>query len=141
MSQKIKSGDIVWAKVKGYPWWPGIVRDSRIQSNLREGGGGYRGQVQAGYPSELHLGQLPVSLALHPILTNLVLSSTLPSNKIADFKSYYKKYNKGKDRNLANAVKAAMRICNKESSYEGKELSVDSGRGDDQVQEEEGDLL
>lgn len=27
MNQSIKIGDIVWAKVKGYPWWPGMVAD------------------------------------------------------------------------------------------------------------------
>lgn len=26
MSFKIQVGDLVWAKVKGYPWWPGMVR-------------------------------------------------------------------------------------------------------------------
>lgn len=25
MRSKFKEGDIVWGKVKGYPWWPGIV--------------------------------------------------------------------------------------------------------------------
>lgn len=25
MSFKIQQGDLVWAKVKGYPWWPGMV--------------------------------------------------------------------------------------------------------------------
>jgi hypothetical protein len=26
MEKKLKVGEIVWAKVKGFPWWPGIVR-------------------------------------------------------------------------------------------------------------------
>ena len=25
-SECIKKGDIVWAKVKGFPWWPGEVK-------------------------------------------------------------------------------------------------------------------
>lgn len=23
--EKFKKGDVVWAKIRGYPWWPGIV--------------------------------------------------------------------------------------------------------------------
>ena len=25
MESKYYIGDIVWVKIKGYPWWPGIV--------------------------------------------------------------------------------------------------------------------
>lgn len=25
MTETFKKGEIVWAKVKGYPWWPGVV--------------------------------------------------------------------------------------------------------------------
>lgn len=26
MEKKIKIGEIVWAKVRGFPWWPGKVK-------------------------------------------------------------------------------------------------------------------
>ena len=26
MESEYHIGDIVWVKIKGYPWWPGIVR-------------------------------------------------------------------------------------------------------------------
>ena len=26
MEEQYKVGNIVWIKLKGYPWWPGIVR-------------------------------------------------------------------------------------------------------------------
>jgi hypothetical protein len=26
MAEKFEIGNIVWIKLKGYPWWPGIVR-------------------------------------------------------------------------------------------------------------------
>lgn len=28
-----KKGDIVWAKVKGYSWWPSVVQESNLKSN------------------------------------------------------------------------------------------------------------
>ena len=28
MEEKYKVGNIVWIKLKGYPWWPGIVRNN-----------------------------------------------------------------------------------------------------------------
>ena len=26
MEETFKKGEIVWIKLKGYPWWPGMVR-------------------------------------------------------------------------------------------------------------------
>jgi hypothetical protein len=26
MEETFKLGEIVWVKLKGYPWWPGMVR-------------------------------------------------------------------------------------------------------------------
>ena len=26
MEEQFKVGNIVWTKLKGYPWWPGMVR-------------------------------------------------------------------------------------------------------------------
>ena len=26
MEETFKQGEIVWIKLKGYPWWPGMVR-------------------------------------------------------------------------------------------------------------------
>ncbi len=30
MEEEYKVGNIVWIKLKGYPWWPGIVRKNII---------------------------------------------------------------------------------------------------------------
>ncbi len=27
MESKIKKGELVWAKLKGFPWWPSIVKN------------------------------------------------------------------------------------------------------------------
>ncbi len=32
MTTQFNKGDIVWAKVKGYPWWPGVIAD--IQNSI-----------------------------------------------------------------------------------------------------------
>lgn len=30
MEEKFNQGEIVWTKLKGYPWWPGMVRRKHI---------------------------------------------------------------------------------------------------------------
>ena len=30
MESALKVNDVVWAKVRSYPWWPAIVKDSQI---------------------------------------------------------------------------------------------------------------
>ena len=32
METKYHIGDLVWVKIKGYPWWPGIV--SKLINNI-----------------------------------------------------------------------------------------------------------
>lgn len=32
---KFKDGEIVWAKVKGHPWWPGMVLHFLINSESK----------------------------------------------------------------------------------------------------------
>lgn len=36
MTKKVKIGDVIWAKVKGYPWWPGVVSKSRNKERLQK---------------------------------------------------------------------------------------------------------
>ena len=31
---KIK--ELCWAKIKGYPWWPAIIRDIQISGNIKK---------------------------------------------------------------------------------------------------------
>ena len=33
MEEQYKVGNIVWIKLKGYPWWPGMVR-IKIYNNI-----------------------------------------------------------------------------------------------------------
>ena len=30
MASKYNIGEVVWVKIKGYPWWPGIVSTNKI---------------------------------------------------------------------------------------------------------------
>jgi hypothetical protein len=32
MEKKMKVGEVVWAKIRGFPWWPGMVTE---KINLR----------------------------------------------------------------------------------------------------------
>jgi hypothetical protein len=39
MDKKLKVGEVVWAKIRGFPWWPGMVRKYIIslgRKNRRE---------------------------------------------------------------------------------------------------------
>jgi hypothetical protein len=31
MERRLKVGEIVWAKIRGFPWWPGMVRKVNIR--------------------------------------------------------------------------------------------------------------
>ena len=33
MEEQYKVGNIIWIKLKGYPWWPGIVKSKFIINN------------------------------------------------------------------------------------------------------------
>jgi hypothetical protein len=33
MEEEFNEGNVVWVKLKGYPWWPGIVRINKIIKN------------------------------------------------------------------------------------------------------------
>ena len=33
MEEHYEVGNIVWIKLKGYPWWPGVVRTKIIINN------------------------------------------------------------------------------------------------------------
>ena len=34
MEEKYSEGNIVWIKLKGYPWWPGIVSMNKRSKNF-----------------------------------------------------------------------------------------------------------
>ena len=45
-------------------------------------------------------------------------SASLPANKIADYKTYFKKFRQTKDTRIKYAIEAANRILNQVSTYE-----------------------
>jgi len=85
---------IVWAKVKGYPWWPAIV----AKSNQGRGG-----------------------TIEDEVLVNFVgenSHATLRMDKIADFEEEYEMHSNTKSKKLIDSIKIAKRITDGETTYE-----------------------
>lgn len=36
MDYKLQIGQVVWAKVRGYAWWPGVVRVTQVSEVKQE---------------------------------------------------------------------------------------------------------
>lgn len=78
-----KKGELVWAKIKNFPWWPAYVTDI-IRGNVYE-------QVKVDF-------------------INLNVEITLGNNKVADYKRYNSKYYDSKNKALVEACKIADSI-------------------------------
>lgn len=82
-----KPGHIVWAKVKGYPWWPAVVGKNQ-DSN---------GVMVRFIGDNTH--------------------ATLTDDKIAHFEEKFGQYSRTKDRKLNECIKSAIRIQTKQGGF------------------------
>jgi len=92
---KFTESQLVWAKVKGYPWWPAIV--------LKVMGGG----------SSNNSGS---------VLVNFIgdnSHATVHEHKVTDFNESFAQFCNGKNRKLQEAIKAARRIEKGDSTFDG----------------------
>jgi len=96
-------GDIVWAKVKGYPWWPGIV--SKVDS-------------QPPTPTVYEV----TFIGDNSQYALLTASAKLPHDKLADFSLLFKKHYNSKDKKLMDAVKTTQQILLGNTTLEGSLL-------------------
>jgi hypothetical protein len=95
MERKFKKGEVVWAKVRGFPWWPGVVRSilHRISKTQDE-----------------------TKAVVNFIGDNS--HASLPLNKIERFMPKFEEYSNTRHRGLLNSIEIAKKIFNNELTYE-----------------------
>jgi len=89
-----KESQLVWAKVKGYPWWPAIVLKVVSGGSMNNSGS---------------------------VLVNFIgdnSHATVHEHKVADFNESFTQFCNGKNKKLQEAIKAARRIEKGESTFE-----------------------
>ncbi len=88
MEKKLNKGDVVWAKVKGFPWWPGVV------VKVTRGG-----DVIVNFIGDESHAELPMS-------------------KVCKFMSHYDEFSDTKHKRLLHSIKLAERIHKGEITYD-----------------------
>ena len=89
-NDSFKKGDVVWAKVKGHPWWPGQIRRINIKQSKTD-----QQDKQTIYR------------------INFIGENThvdLPQAKVENFEAKYDKYSQIKKKTLQRAIDKAKRM-------------------------------
>eukprot|EP00347_Sterkiella_histriomuscorum_P021968 403332144 len=87
-SQKFRDGEIVWAKVRGYSWWPAKI-------GKKENNGDKEGKYRVNFIGDKTY-------------------QDLPEDKLADFISNYIDYAKIKKRDLQDAIEQAKKLLSQD---------------------------
>lgn len=101
MDKSFKKGEVVWAKVRGYSWWPGIVKKISLKISKAE--------------IKKNLGNFKeVRILVKFIGDNS--HSVLPLDKIEKFEKKFSEFSKTKKKTLLNSIKLARKFINGEIS-------------------------
>ncbi len=103
MEKKFRKGDIVWAKVRGFPWWPAMVRGINVT---------IRRQEDEGVNSE----SKEVNLVVYFIGDDT--HSELPINKVEKFAAKLEEFSKTKKKTLLTSIHIANKIISGEIPFE-----------------------
>jgi hypothetical protein len=95
--ENFKEEEIVWAKLKGYPWWPAILLSIKTEINTLEEK--YRVLFFGNYVQE-----------------------TLKQKYILKFDIYYKQFSKSKNKDLTDSIAIAKEIYDSEEDEKSKKI-------------------
>lgn len=98
--------EVVWAKIKGYPWWPAVV--VKVIEDREEKG------------------------VIHEILVNFLGENShaqLTLDKVAKFEENFEEYGKLKKKKLMDSIIIARNIIAKQTTYEEERDKLDRKNG------------
>lgn len=100
MDKKFRKGDIVWAKVRGFPWWPGVVKGINLKITRAD----EEDEVRETTILVYFIGDDSHSL--------------LPINKVEKYSKKYEEFSKTKKRSLLKSIDVANKIIAGEIPFE-----------------------
>lgn len=101
MEKAFKKGEVVWAKVRGYSWWPGIIKKISLKFSKAEN------RKNMGNSKEIRILVKFIGDNSH---------SVLPLDKIEKFEKNFSHFSKTKKKPLLNSIKLAKKYLNGELS-------------------------
>jgi len=101
MDKSFKKGEVVWAKVRGYSWWPGIVNKISLKINKGEN------RKNMGNGKEIRILVKFIGDNSHSIL---------PQDKIEKFEKKFSEFSKTTKKPLLHSIKIAKKFISGEIS-------------------------
>ncbi len=130
MEKKFRKGEIVWAKVRGFPWWPAMVKSQS-------------GNISRNDPSDIENESKEASVVVYFIGDDS--HADLPMSKVEKFAPKLEEYSKTKKRSLLTSINLAKKIISGEIPFEKhlqfskkKNRKVDDEKEDEEDEEDKG---
>jgi hypothetical protein len=101
MEKKFRKGDLVWAKVRGFPWWPAMVKGVNIKITKEE-------------DEDTEVRETSVLVYFIGDESH----SSLPLNKVEKFNQKFEEFSKTKKKTLLTSIEIAKKILSGEIAFE-----------------------
>jgi hypothetical protein len=100
MENIFQKGEVVWAKVRGYSWWPGIIRKIILK------------------PNNLNSKEKEIEKEIKFVVKFIGDNShsILPKEKLENFQEKFSIYSRTKKKHLINSIKLAKKFLSGEIS-------------------------
>ena len=105
MEKKFKKGEVIWAKVRGFPWWPGVIKSLGTKTTKEQN---EEGEIEEVKETKI-------------CIVNFIgdnSHSELPLSKIEKFEDKYKEFSKTKKKSLVSSINIAKSIIKGDTTYE-----------------------